>query len=61
MRCWGVLGQSPCPSGANCLLLHDLVKQSLSQHGSTGHVLLEEERQFPVTAQKGDYEIKLQV
>lgn len=32
------------------LLLHDLVSHSLSQHGSTGHVHLEEERQFPVTA-----------
>lgn len=43
------------------LLLHNLIKHPLSQHGSTGHVHLEEEGQFPVTAQKGVYEIKLQV
>ena len=43
------------------LLLYDLIKHSLSQHGSTGHVHLEAERQFPVTAQRGAYEIKLQV
>lgn len=61
IRCLGAVGQRPCPPGARCLLLHDLFKRSLSQHGCTGHVLLEEERQLPVTAQKGDYEIKLQV
>lgn len=41
--------------------LHDLVKHSQSQHGSIRYVHLEEERQFPVSAQKGPYEIKPQV
>lgn len=59
IKCLGLLGQSPCPSAASCLLLPGLAKQPLFQHSSTGHVLLEEERQFPVTAQKGDYEIRL--
>lgn len=43
------------------LLLHDYLKYSLSQSGSTGHVNALEERQLPVTAQKDSYEIKLEL
>lgn len=43
------------------LLLHDYLKYSLSQSASTGHVNTVEERQLPVTAQKGVYEIKLEL